>query len=53
VGSPEGVHVEARGDDRMGFLATLVVEVSSMGLQCRKQCHHLPEDLLVGLCELR
>lgn len=31
----------------------LVVEVSSVGLECGQQCHHLPEDLLVDFCELR
>lgn len=37
----------------MRFLAVLVVEVSSVRFECRQQCHQLPEDLLVGISELR
>ena len=39
--------------DGVGLLPALVVEVASVGLECRQQCHHLTEDLLVGVCELR
>ena len=31
----------------MGFLATLIVEVTAVELECVRQRHHLTEDLLV------
>lgn len=37
----------------MGFLAVFVVEFPAVLLECCQQCHHLAEDLLVGVRELR
>lgn len=52
-GAPESVHVVTGGDNGMGLFPAFVVEVASVAFQCRQQCHHLTEDLLIGFCELR
>lgn len=49
----ECMHVVARCDDRVGFLAAFIIKVSSVDLECRQQCHHFPEDLPIGLGDLR
>ncbi len=36
----------------MGLLSSLVIEVTTVGLQCCQQCHHLPEYLLVSFRKL-
>ncbi|MBP7877499.1 hypothetical protein [Candidatus Neomicrothrix sp.] len=50
--SPESMNVVAGCHDWMGFLATLIVEVTAVELECVRQRHHLTEDLLVDLGEV-
>ena len=46
------MNVVAGCHDRMGFLATLIVEVTAVALEFVRQRHHLTEDLLVDLGEV-
>ena len=46
------MNVVAGCHDWMGFLATLIVEVTAVELECVRQRHPLTEDLLVALGEV-